>query len=243
MELTSIIEMLLAKYLQDDLWKLCISNDHSLLSKPHHQQSVSLSLVSTEETPTPSYSNQQLPFETLNSNIQLTCLLLEGIAIFSEVLKTNFNVLLIQALYPVLEKVGSTNASISQAALNTLINISRHCNYNDVEDLILVNSDYLINSITMQFRHLVYDSAAPAVLCVIIKFCNKDLVPIISDAIEDVFNALDNYQEEVAENMLNVLDCVAVAVNKWYNGDGQENEKTNCSQKQTVSEFITDQLL
>lgn len=175
---------------------------------------------------------QVVPFEVLNSNIQLICLLLEGMAIHALVLRTNYNTCLMKTLYPILEKIGCVNAAVSHTASQVLMDISEFTNYESVGDLLLINSDYLINAITLQFRHLVYGTAAPCVLAVILKLCNSDIMSIICDTIEDVFQALDEYQEEVAEEMLNVLKYFAIAVDKWYNS---ATDTTKCSK---VSLFI-----
>jgi len=128
-----------------------------------------------------------------------------------------------EVLYPLLEKVGSTNTNIHVSALETLHDITRNCGYENMFELIIINSDYLLNSITLEFRRLTTNSATSSVLCVILQYCTKDFLPIISDAIEDVFKVLDEYQDEVADDMLNVLKFLAMAVYKWYiNADVKE---------------------
>ena len=150
-------------------------------------------------------SSIMLPFEKLHANIQLNCLLLEGFAIHAQILKTNYNIFFIQSLYPILEKIGSVNAAINRTALQVLTDMASHCNYESISDLVLFNSDYLINAVTLQFRNMISGSAAPAVLSVILKLCDKEIMPVVCDAVDDVFRNLDEYQEDVGDVMLEVF--------------------------------------
>lgn len=207
-DVTSYVDQIIETYLQECFWNLPVTNDHLQYFDSQYAQHLSLVQKS---------SYQVIPFEILNSNVQLICMLLEGLATHSFVLRTSYNVYLMRTLYPILEKIGSVNATISRSATQALLDISESTNYESVGDLLLINSDYLINAVTLQFRHFVYGTAAPCVLAVILKLCNSNIMPIICDAIDDVFQALDEYQEEVAEEMLNVLKYFAMAVDKWYN--------------------------
>ena len=157
--------------------------------------------------------------EMLNSNIQLICLILEGLSNVAKILKNNFGSYLIQVLYPVIEKVGSQNRRIHQTALTTLDTIAVVCGFENTTTLIMNNSDYLVNSVTLEFRHLHVASTAPSVLCVILKFCTKEMFITIADIIEDVLAALDTYQDEVAAQMLNVLKYFSIAVSHCYSSN------------------------
>jgi len=222
---TSYVEQITYVYLQEHLWKVPISNEYLRFAQQQQQQQQprnsnddhitlqGLSLVDNQRDDDGILQNYQqqsnnsiiLPFETLHANIQLNCLLLEGFAIHAHIMKTNYNIFFMQSLYPILEKVGSVNASINRTALQVLTDMACYCNYESISDLVLFNSDYLINAVTMQFRHMVFGSAAPAVLSVILKLCDKEIMPIVCDAVDDVFRNLDEYQEDVGDAMLEVL--------------------------------------
>ena len=103
--------------------------------------------------------------------------------------------------------------------MQVLTDISRYCNYESVSDLILFNSDYLINSVALQFRHMMLGSGAPAVLSVILKLCDRDIMSVVCDATADVFRILDEYQEEIADSMLEVLKQFAMSVDRWFCGN------------------------
>ncbi|XP_065649098.1 TELO2-interacting protein 1 homolog isoform X4 [Hydra vulgaris] len=217
-DLNPLIELLISTYIQEDWWNLPINN---LL-----YQNFKNEIIREDKN----LKNQvSISFETLHQNIQLISALLEGISTFAKVMKTDFN--LINVLYPVLEKVGSTNATISRTALQTLHDIVKHCGYSSISDLILKNSDYLINSITLRFRRFARNSAATSVLCVILKYSNSDIMSLVADATGDVFRILDFYQEEAAYEMLNVLMHLSQAVDKWFNGVIDEKEKETKKKK------------
>ena len=130
-------------YLQDHLWRLPESNEYLHFIQKNEQQHVrpkhltfeSLSLTGTDlhqsesllldRSEIPDSHNVTLPVETLNHNIQSVCLLLEGFSAHAYALKGNYNVYLVQTLYPILEKVGSSNATIHSTAMNVLNDISR----------------------------------------------------------------------------------------------------------------------
>lgn len=180
------------------------------------------------------YWERGLPIEQINSNIQLICLMIKGISICSGL--KNFGVSLIRVLYPILEKLGNENSMIAASALDALSVISRKCvgaskGTNPIADLISHNSDYLINSISMSFRHLTLLSSAPCVLSVMLSYSNRDILPIVSDVIQDVFRCLDLYQEEVAFSLMKVLKSLVSAVYTWYG-----SEFTNVESKQNIDQ-------
>ena len=112
--------------------------------------------------------------------------------------------------------------------------IQRYCNYESVSDLILINSDYLINSVTLQFRRIVLGSAAPAVLAVVLKLCDREIMPVVCDATADVFRLLDVYQEEIAGSMLEVLNQFAMSVDRWFCVDDTDSVGSGSSKQEKV---------
>lgn len=236
----SFVDSVLTAYIDDDFMKLPVSNKYIQVEKDEHLL-YEEGLITKQYTSLDANSNRDtFPFEVLNSNIQLICILLEGVSNCAHVLKTEFNIWMIQVLYVLLEKVGFTNAAISLTAIETLNNLVRFCDYKDISHLIFTNSDYLLNSITLQFRRITYNSAAPAVLCVVLRFCDSSLIPIISDVIGEVFNVLDEYQEEVADDLLTVLKHYNMAVAECYAASEQSKGTLKTSTKESGEKKITD---
>ena len=193
-----------------------------------------LTLLRTEEKIDQlSYWEKGIPIEQINSNIQLICLMINSISVCSGI--RNFNVFLIKVMYPLLEKLGNENALIANSALSALSVISKNCegatkncshvravhgNYSgSIAELISSNADYLINSISMSFRHLTLLSSAPCVLSVMFSYSNSDILQLAADVIQDVFHCLDLYQEEVAFSLMKVLKSLALAVQTWFGSE------------------------
>ena len=207
-DLENIVQMILSVYLDEQLFCVPVNQPNYLNQNKEE--------IDSEYVQNNFPKALSMPVEMLNSNIQLICLILEGLSNMAKILKNDLSPYLIQVLYPVIEKVGSQNMRIHQTALKTLDTIAVACGFENITTLIMNNSDYLVNSITLEFRHLHVASTAPSVLCVILKFCTKEMLITIADIIEDVLTALDTYQDEVAAQMLNVLKYFAVAVSQCY---------------------------
>lgn len=90
----------------------------------------------------------------LNSNIWQLCIQLEGIACFAQALGHSFCPLLMTSLYPVLEKAGEETLVVSQAALSSMLVISKACGFRSLKELINDNSDYLLNDISLNLQRL-----------------------------------------------------------------------------------------
>ena len=237
--LTVIVDQLISTYLREEFWFLPTSNVNDVHKTADFLED-QLALLRTEDRIDQlSYWEKGLPIEQINSNIQLICLMIKSISVSSGI--RNFNLFLIKVMYPLMEKLGNENALIANTALNALSVISRNCegavsasggyergmagrNAGSIAELISENSDYLINSISMSFRHLTLLSSAPCVLSVMLSYSNKDILPIVADVIQDVFRFLDLYQEEVAISLMKVLKSLALAMQAWFGKEGNDDE-------------------
>lgn len=149
---------------------------------------------------------------TMNSNIWQICIQLEGVGCFAAVLGKEFRLLLLSALYPVLEKAGDRTLLISETALGTLADICEACGYSSVQCLINENSDYLVNGISLNLRHLAYQPRASQVLDTMLRHSDASLLPLIEDVIQDVLSALDQSYNSQASTFLRVLHSVMTAL-------------------------------
>lgn len=200
-ELMSTVKLLLSSYTSDKTWNLPTSISQQDSSNPTHKL------------------NQSISYKSLNSNILLTCLLLEGIGIFARSLGEHFNPLLIDTLYRVLAKLGDGNAAVSRSAYGTLVMISKSCGYSSVEDLITHNADYLVNSIALNLKYVFVNKQAPQVLRVMLQYSNKGILTIIEDTISDVFNVMDLYPDQLIHSLVKVLHALVYALCKWFSGE------------------------
>jgi len=104
----------------------------------------------------------------LNSNIWQLCIQLEGIACFAQALGHDFRLLLMTSLYPVLEKAGEETLLVSQAALNSMMDIRQACGYCSLKDLINENSDYLLNDISLNLQRLSQHPQVDLTICFLV---------------------------------------------------------------------------
>ncbi|XP_066558712.1 TELO2-interacting protein 1 homolog [Amia ocellicauda] len=152
----------------------------------------------------------------MNSNIWQVCIQLEGIGCFALALRTEFHLLLITTLYPVLEKAGDESLLISQSAVDAMRNICTACGYGSFKDLINQNSDYLVNDISLNLQRLSRHPHTPCVLSVMFTYSDASLLPLVGDIIQDVLMALDHCYDERAPMFCTVLHSLMKALARWF---------------------------
>jgi TELO2-interacting protein 1 len=173
---------LLEEYLQPKYWNLPVTGQID----DHASNPAETSLLAITGHPLPVNNAAPRSIEQLNSNIVLICLLLDGIEQCSLILGADFQIHLIDVLYPILEKVGSENAKISRCALRCLHSMSKSTGSGSVSALLQNNSDYLVNSISLKLRHIKRHPEAPTVLQVALHHGNITMLPLVNDLILEV---------------------------------------------------------
>ncbi|XP_054701458.1 TELO2-interacting protein 1 homolog isoform X1 [Grus americana] len=162
----------------------------------------------------------------MNSNIWQICIQLEGVGCFAAVLGKEFRLLLLSALYPVLEKAGDKTLLISETALGTLVDICEACGYDSVQCLINENSDYLVNGISLNLRQLAHQPHASQVLDTMLRHSDASLLPLVEDVIQDVLSTLDQSYNNQASTFLRVLHSVMTALVRWFGSScGEEHQQ------------------
>ncbi|KAJ3208066.1 TEL2-interacting protein 1 [Entophlyctis luteolus] len=146
-----------------------------------------------EESSTNSSAEKTL-IKRINGNIICIDLILDGIAIFAENLGVNFSPFLMDVLYPVIEKIGSSNRSISYAATRALGIIAMHCSSSamSIPELIGENMDYLINDLSLRLRYLDVYPQAPRVLVAVLRVAPAASIPLLDAVFEDLIDAIDS---------------------------------------------------
>lgn len=234
---SSVISSLLDVYLQPSVWSPATTPTSTLVSAVHERY--------------PSTVGERTPHvEQLNNDVLQVCLLLEGVSVFAQVQGSEFKYHLTHALYPVLEKLGSDNALITQAAYLTLVSMATTCGCGSVAKLLEVNADYLVNDVSLRLRH--YGSGmypmAPTVLKVIIQYSNRDIVPLLNDTIQELLCTLDECYEDWAVDFICVLNTLAGTISKWFpHSESEEKENLIGTQHRreretadSVADFIKD---
>lgn len=128
----------------------------------------------------------------------------------SSVLSTGFRPLLLHSLYYLLSHLSSTSHMVASAALDAISRIAYHTGYASSQNLVLENTDYVINVVSQRLTSQRLDLAAPAVLISMIHLVGSEIVPLVHDIVDEIIDALDAYHgyEVLASTLLAVLDAL-----------------------------------
>ncbi|NXN89913.1 TTI1 protein, partial [Bombycilla garrulus] len=241
-DLKGSITSILDEYMDQANWYLVTSIDTEEGSSEHSvQQHLGLGVRAGGTSSSVVLLSPEPPVttRTMNSNIWQICIQLEGVGCFAAVLGKEFRLLLLSALYPVLEKAGDRTLLISETALGTLADICEACGYGSVQCLINENSDYLVNGISLNLRHLACQPRASQVLDTILRHSDASLLPLIEDVIQDVLSALDQYYNSQASTFFRVLHSVMTALVQWFgmpSPEEHQQRQTDKGQSRTQSQ-------
>ncbi|GAB6031286.1 TEL2-interacting protein 1 [Chamberlinius hualienensis] len=234
----STLKWIVDEYLEPSVWNLEITRYNKELNifqeTVDNETMPSLVTVyhrSLEESPL-----------ALNSNVVLICLCLEGIGVCAQTLKEEFKLFLRKVLYEVLEKCGSNNLLVSHTAMKCIYSMALSCGYSDTVQLIMENSDYLLNSITLKLIHRPLDPKVPVVLNVSLQFGTKEMLVIIEDVVTEMLNCIDRLTDTQLVPYISVLNSFCLAVLRWFPHDESTakpcNVKTEQMETETVKTFI-----
>ncbi|XP_010071675.1 PREDICTED: TELO2-interacting protein 1 homolog, partial [Pterocles gutturalis] len=232
-DLKGSIVSILDEYTDQANWYLITSIDMEEISHEHSVQHPGLAahpggVCSSVLLPSP---EPQVATRTMNSNIWQICIQLEGVGCFAAVLGKEFRLLLLSALYPVLEKAGDKTLLISETALGTLADMCEACSYDSVQCLINENSDYLVNGISLNLRQLAHQPHASQVLDTMLRHSDASLLPLVEDVIQDVLSALDQSYSHQASTFLRVLHSIMTALVQWFGSSCSEEQQRRQSAK------------
>ncbi|XP_025732354.2 TELO2-interacting protein 1 homolog isoform X1 [Callorhinus ursinus] len=232
-EMREIVTSLLEEYTSQENWYLitCIESEEveeELTMKWSGLQAITCGAHTCQVTSFPAFSKPSPTICSMNSNIWQICIQLEGIGRFAYALGKDFRLLLMSALYPVLEKAGDQTLLISQAATSAMMDICHACGYDSVQHLINQNSDYLVNGISLNLRHLSLHPHTPKVLEVMLWNSDASLLPLVADVVQDVLATLDQFYDKRVTSFVGVLHALLAALAQWFpdTGDlGQPQEQ------------------
>lgn len=169
-------------------------------TNPLYEEAYAFSLSRLQKS---TYDDQQVDW-------QLQCLALEAVAFQALTQKTDFRPELVDALYPILERMGSPHAALQQHAITTLKIVSWACGYSDAKDCVIDNADYLVNSLSLKLNLFDISPQAAQVMVMMIRLCGKSLIPYLDDLVDSIFAILEAYHgyPKLAENLFEVLNAV-----------------------------------
>lgn len=144
------------------------------------------------------------------SSWKLQCLALEIVALQAHLQQQDFRPELVEALYPILERMGSNNAALQQHAMTCLTLISSACAYPSPAAIIIDNADYLVNALALKLNTFEISPQAPQVLVMMIKLSGPALIPYLDDLIDSIFSILACFHgyQRLVESVFIVLQAI-----------------------------------
>lgn len=147
---------------------------------------------------------------------KLQALSLEAVALQARHQKSGFRPELVDALYPILERLGSNNAVLQQHAITCLNIVSQACEYPNSASLIIDNADYLVNAVALKLNTFDVSPQASQVLVMMVRLCGPSLIPYLDDLVESIFSILACYHgyPKLVESLFSVLDAIVQETSK-----------------------------
>ena len=149
---------------------------------------------------------------------KLQALALEAVALQARGQKEDFCPELVDALYPILERLGSNNAALQHHAITCLNIVSTACDYPNSASLIIDNADYLVNAVALKFNTFDVSPQAPQVLIMMVRLCGSALIPYLDDLVESIFSILACYHgyPKLVELLFSVLNAIVEEAAKSF---------------------------
>ncbi|KAJ3158165.1 TEL2-interacting protein 1 [Geranomyces michiganensis] len=246
----SLVRAVAREYLQSPLWNEPTSlGDVVLLSDL--QRPDARRLRPSQPNPSAAIADRSLNSSStgkpkladFNAAICKMSLLLEGCAIQSRILGADFEVLLMDALYLILEKVADSSRAVSTSAMAALQIVATSCGHpkagdfkirphGAVVELIVNNIDYLVNVVSRRLRYIATNPKAPLVLQTAIKIAGVDILPFMNDTVDEIMDALDEWHltnERLVIDLVAVLQELIEAMNKGAVATDMEAARTPSS--------------
>ena len=156
----------------------------------------------------------------------LDCLSLSLLSTSSRILTTSFRTLLLNSLYTLLSHLGSQDM-VAEYADIALAHVAYNAGYASVQNLVLDNVDYVINVVSQRLTYRRLDSQAPLVLIAMIRLVGDEIVPMVHDVVDEIFDALDDYHgyEALATSLLSVLITLIDVMNAEVQSAGISPER------------------
>lgn len=141
---------------------------------------------------------------------EVQALALEALALQARSQKEDFRPELVDALYPILERLGSNNAVLQQHAITCLKIVSTACSYPNSASLIVDNADYLVNAVALKLNTFDISPQAPQVLVMMVRLCGSVLIPYLDDLVDSIFSILACYHgyPKLVESLFSVLNAI-----------------------------------
>ncbi|KAH0565589.1 hypothetical protein GP486_001004, partial [Trichoglossum hirsutum] len=120
-------------------------------------------------------------------------LALEALALEAQRLGGDFRLELVEALYPLVYLIGSSNEDLRNRAFASLNITAQACGYASAGDMLVSNVDYLVNAVSLKLNTFNISPQAPKVLLMMIKLTGPSLLPFLDDLVGSILAALDSF--------------------------------------------------
>ncbi|OCF35265.1 hypothetical protein I316_02811 [Kwoniella heveanensis BCC8398] len=136
-----------------------------------------------------------------------TSLSLETLSLSARILSSSFRPLLLTSLYLLLSHLASPHIIVRDYASIALSQVAYHIGYATPQNMVIDNVDYVINVVSQRLTYRRLSSTAPLVLIAMIRLVGQEIVPLVHDVVDEIFDALDDYHgyETLASSLLAVL--------------------------------------
>ncbi|KAL4965713.1 uncharacterized protein BDV14DRAFT_189526 [Aspergillus stella-maris] len=150
------------------------------------------------------------PLAEGNNDWRVQALALEAVALQAQELREAFRPELMDALYPVLQLLASSNQALQKHAMTCLNILTAACNYPGTSTMVIENVDYLVNSVALKLNTFDVSPYPSQVLLMMVKLCGARLVPYLDDLVDSIFGILDLYHgyPKLVELMFKTLAAV-----------------------------------
>ncbi|KAE8151142.1 HEAT repeat protein [Aspergillus avenaceus] len=141
---------------------------------------------------------------------RVSALALEAVALQAQQLQEAFRPELMDALYPVLQLLSSSNQNLQRHAMTCLNILTVACKYDNTSAMIIENVDYLVNSVALKLNTFDVSPYPPQVLFMMVKLCGARLIPYLDDLVDSIFGILDMYHgyPKLVEMMFKTLAAI-----------------------------------
>ncbi|KAL9059521.1 MAG: hypothetical protein Q9206_001458 [Seirophora lacunosa] len=220
--LQSLIRQLQGLEQMGSLWLTLQMFDNNSIANPKTDQWLDLPREEFDPLEEEAYSfalgilGQSAYDDTVDWRLQ--ALSLEMVALQARFQAKDFRPELVDTLYPILERMGSSNVALQQHAVTCLSIVSNACGYPSASELVTENADYLVNAVAMKLSEFDISPQASQVMLMMIRLCGSPLIPYLDDLIESIFAILADYHgyPRLVEPLFEVLNAVVEEAGKSY---------------------------
>lgn len=156
-----------------------------------------------------SYSTVDLSIPTIVTSLDI-------LAFTASSRKLTFKQNLIDILYPTLSLLSHSSNQVQSTARQTLERIAVSTGHNNSQDLILENTDYLVNSVAMKLNVFDVSVQVLATLYTVTKLAGPPIIPYMDDIWGSLFDVVDRFHgyEKLVTGVFAVMTSIVDVVSQ-----------------------------